>query len=230
MTDGSADPVTEQMTIALSIVAGLVLGLLLSGWLRTHRYRYPDERGRLTRAHVWVVAALPLVGWLMAELWSDDPATFLLYGVAAVVLTALTAIDLDVQRLPDRIVLPSYPVFLALLVLLAAQQGRQWELLGRAVLAGLALFGTYLVLALLSPRQSGLGMGDVKLAGLLGMLLGAQSWGHLLVATVFTFGLAGIHALVLAVLRRAKGTDTIPFGPHMVAGAALVLVVLPALG
>ena len=90
------------------------------------------------------------------------------------------------------------------------------------MLAGLALAGGYLVLALISP--SGLGMGDVKLAGLLGIVLGWYGWEQVLAGTIAAFVLGGLAAVVLLVTARADRRTHLAFGPWMIAGAVVGLV------
>jgi leader peptidase (prepilin peptidase)/N-methyltransferase len=80
-----------------------------------------------------------------------------------------------------------------------------------------ALLLLYLILAL--ARPGGMGMGDVKLAGVLGMFLGWLGWGSLAVGAFSAFLLGGLFAIVLLAVRRAGRTTRIPFGPWMLAGA-----------
>lgn len=134
---------------------------------------------------------------------------------------ALTLIDLDVHRLPDALVLPSYPVVGTLLVLAAADPGgtSDWQLLLRALLGALVLGGVYLLLAVVKP--GGMGMGDVKLAGLLGAVLGAIGWGALAVGGFAAFLLGGTAGIVLMIVGRAGRRTAIPFGPWMLGGAGV---------
>jgi leader peptidase (prepilin peptidase)/N-methyltransferase len=129
---------------------------------------------------------------------------------------ALTLIDLDVRRLPNAIVLPSYAVGLALLGL-AALADRDPGAFGRAVLGMAALFAFYFLLALAYP--AGMGFGDVKLSGVLGLYLGYLGVGELLVGAFAGFLLGGLAGAALVVLRRAGRKTAIPFGPFMLAGA-----------
>ena len=85
----------------------------------------------------------------------------------------LALIDLRHRLLPDRVVLPSIAVGAVLLGLAAALEG-DWAALLRAAVAAVVLFVVFLVMALISP--AGLGMGDVKLAALLGLYLGWLGW------------------------------------------------------
>ena len=105
-------------------------------------------------------AVLPLIAELVVLL-------ALLY--LAAVSIALAAIDLDVHRLPNSIVLPAYLVGGVALTVAAIAAGDLVSLARAAAGAGI-LFAFYLVLALIAPR--GMGMGDVKLAGVLGLFLG----------------------------------------------------------
>ena len=131
---------------------------------------------------------------------------------------ALAAIDLSVQRLPDRLVLPAYPVTIVLLTI-AALTGHAEGSLVRALLGGLVLSGTYLALALLRP--GGIGGGDVKLAGLAGLALGWLGWPTLLAGAALGFMLSGVVSMALVAARRLTMQSMISFGPFMLAGALL---------
>jgi leader peptidase (prepilin peptidase)/N-methyltransferase len=140
---------------------------------------------------------------------------FLYLGAIGV---ALAMIDIDVKRLPNAIVLPSYAVVAVLLGVAAAVQG-EWGTLLRAALAGLALYAFYFLLRLVYPR--GMGFGDVKLAGILGAYLGWLGWGELVVGSFLAFLVGGFFGLALIVGGRAGRKSNIPFGPWMLLGALL---------
>jgi leader peptidase (prepilin peptidase)/N-methyltransferase len=140
----------------------------------------------------------------------------LLYLMA--ISIALTLIDVDVHRLPNAIVLPAYPVLAVLLAASSAMSG-DWVALGRAGIGLAALGAMYLALALAVP--GGMGLGDVKLAGVLGMVLAYLGWGPLAVGASGAFVLGGTFAIGLMVAGRARRRTGIPFGPWMLAGAWL---------
>lgn len=129
---------------------------------------------------------------------------------------ALAAIDLDTHRLPDAIVLPSYGVLAALLGGAALLAG-DGEAAARAAAGAGILFALYLLLALISPR--GMGMGDVKLSGVIGLVLGWVGWAALAVGALAAFVLGGLVGIALIVLGRARRSTGIPFGPWMLGGA-----------
>jgi leader peptidase (prepilin peptidase)/N-methyltransferase len=143
-----------------------------------------------------------------------------LWYLAALSVSA-SVIDLAHHRLPDRIVLPSYPITLALLLVALLGDGSLPDL-GRALLAGVALFVGYFLLALVNP--SGMGGGDVKLAGVLGMFLGWYGWAEVVVGGLAGFFIGAIAAVVLLVLGRAGRKTHIPFGPFMFAGTYVGLL------
>ena len=134
----------------------------------------------------------------------------------AAVSIALALIDLDTHTLPNRIVIPSYFVGAILLGITAIMNGN-YSGIFRA-LAGMCLLGLfYFALALIYP--GGMGMGDVKFAGVLGLFLGYLGWDVLLVGAFSAFVLGGFFALALIVFRRANRTSGIPFAPWMLTGA-----------
>ena len=134
----------------------------------------------------------------------------------AAVSIALSLIDLDVRRLPNSIVLPSYVVGIALLGTASILNGDYTALL-RAGVGLVALWFAYLILAL--AYSGGMGFGDVKLAGVLGLFLGYLGWGELIVGGFAAFLLGGIYGLGLLLTKRASRKSGIPFGPWMLGGA-----------
>jgi len=134
---------------------------------------------------------------------------------------ALAAIDLSVQRLPDRLTLPAYPILIALLGVSAAAEHDAGALV-RALLGGLVLAAGYLLLALLRPGQ--LGGGDIKLAGLAGLALGWLGWPTLLIGAALGFVLSALVSLFLLAVRRITLQSVICFGPFLLGGALLAIL------
>ncbi|MGY1653653.1 prepilin peptidase [Geodermatophilus sp. SYSU D01119] len=141
-----------------------------------------------------------------------------LWFVAAGVL--LSVIDLREQLLPNRVLLPAVAGALVLLTV-AAAAGDRWDDLLRAVLAGAAALGVALAMAMAAP---GLGMGDVKLAGLLGLLLGWLGWGVVLAGFFLGFLAQAVLGLALMAAGRAGRRTELPFGPALAAGALAAAV------
>ncbi len=134
----------------------------------------------------------------------------------AAVSVALAVLDADTRTLPNRIVLPAYPVSLMLLAFASAGT-TDGAALVRALAGGALLFLFYLALAAIAP--SGMGLGDVKLSGVLGLHLGWLGWAPLVLGAFAAFLLGGIVAVVLLATGRARRSSSIPFGPCMLAGA-----------
>ena len=143
------------------------------------------------------------------------------FGFLGVLGVALAAIDIAVQRLPDLLTLPAYPILIALLAFAAIASHDEAALL-RALLGGLAMGGTYLVLALLRPGQ--LGGGDIKLAGLAGLALGWLGWPTLIAGAVLGFALSALFSLALLAARRVTLHSAICFGPFLLGGALLAML------
>ena len=212
--------------ITVLAVLGAGVGAWLTGVLADASYRRPDERDCPLPPHPWWLVIAVSVAWATLTFrvgghahWSLLPAYLYMGAVGA----ALTLIDIDVHRLPDLIVLPSYPIAFVLLLVPTVVTG-EWGALLRAVLAGLALFVGYLVLALVSPGGGGLGLGDVKLAGVLGLLLGWLGWGPAIVSVLAAFVIGGVIAVIMLVLGRANRSSHMAFGPSMILGAWAALM------
>jgi leader peptidase (prepilin peptidase)/N-methyltransferase len=157
------------------------------------------------------------VGWRIGLTWTL-PA-FLLF---AWLLVAVTVIDVQTHRIPNRLTYPLTPALLALLVVGAALDGTPGAAL-RAAFGGVVAFSLLLVLALINPR--GMGMGDVKLAAFIGIGLGYLGWGHIWLALFTAFFGGGVIAGILLLLGRRGRKDHLPFGPWLALGALAALLV-----
>lgn len=150
---------------------------------------------------------LTLVGHLLV---------LVLHLFLAAVSLALAIIDLETHRLPNALTYPAYPVAIVLLGIASLLIGEPVLLL-QAAIGGAALFVFYLVLALVYP--GGMGLGDVKLAGVLGFVLAWHGWGVFAVGVFAPFLLGGLFSIILLVSRRVGRKSGIPFGPWMLLGA-----------
>ncbi|HEY4022003.1 MAG TPA: prepilin peptidase [Pseudonocardiaceae bacterium] len=167
-----------------------------------------------------VFAALALESGLVHQL-GTLPA--LLYFAALGI--ALALIDVDVRRLPNAIVLPSYPVLAVLLALAAFLQHDWWSFV-RAAIGAAALFAFYFALAMAYP--AGMGFGDVRLAGLIGGVLAFQSWSALVIGAFGGFVLGAVVGVAVIAGRKGDRKTALPFGPFMIAAAlAAIFVAAP---
>ncbi len=209
------------MTALVAVLAG-VLGLAVGAGVNRAAGRFPwsERRGGATAVRPPVVelgtaVLFALVGLRFGLSWAL-PAFLFVAGAAML----LAIIDLQHRLLPNRVLGPSVVVAAALFCVAAAGE-QDWTALLRAGLGAVVLFAVFLVLALISPRS--LGMGDVKLAGLLGLCLGWLGWGAVLLGAAAGFVVQALAALVLLAGRRVQLRGELPFGPAMLAGAALVV-------
>ena len=181
------------------------------GWL-VLRGRCYDCGTPISPRYPLVEAGTGLLFLLAAIRLADEPwllPAFLAFAATGVVLAV---IDLDVRRLPNAIVLPSYGVLGALLAL-----DRDGQALVRAGLGAAALFAFFFVVAVAVP--GGMGFGDVKLAGLVGGMTAYLSWGALLTGAFLGFLLGAVAGVLLVVGGREGRKGAVPFGPFMVLGA-----------
>lgn len=215
------EPMLGSAPLVLVLAAGLV-GAVVGWFLPRVVLRYSPVTGEPTPAPshsllaVTTAAIFVLVAAFFGLSW-QLPA-YLFFAAVAVVLTV---IDLRHHLLPNAVVLPALGIGFVLLAL-AATGENAWGSLLRAVLGALALFVLYLILALISP--AGLGMGDVKLAAVLGLFLGFQGWGALFVGAVLASVVGMVVGLAVLASRRGGLRSDVPFGPSMLAGALVAVV------
>ena len=130
---------------------------------------------------------------------------------------ALAVIDWSTTLLPTRIIGPSYGlVVLAVLAAGAFDQDR--DAVFRSGLGWLAMGGFFVLLWLIYPR--GLGYGDVRLSGVLGLALGYVGWAALIAGAYGAFLIGGIGGGLLGALRIVD-RKRFPFGPFMLVAAVL---------
>lgn len=176
------------------------------------------RRGLLSGAVLSGVVAGGLAGGAVGSGWS-----LALVVVAVPVCVALAYVDWHTRLLPSRVVLP----VTGLLLLVVAVE---WLVTGdrddplRAVV-GMAVARSLFWL-LWWVHSAGMGFGDVRLAALLGLVLGHAGWAELVVGVYAPFLLFAVPGLVLAAVRRDRRLLRAPhpFGPFMVAGALLGVV------
>ncbi len=202
-------PLTSLLVTSLSCATA---AFALSSWARR------IARGESRWLRSWLPTLLAALGGAGVALAARSYAELLAFALLVPACALLVVIDLAECRLPDIIIAPMYPILFAALTLAALLSG-EWARLGRAALAAAVLLAGYLALALITP--SGLGLGDVKLSGLLGAFLGWLGWPQVLVGTLAAFLLNAAVAVVLLAARRVHRNSDIPFGPWLVAGAAV---------
>lgn len=172
------------------------------------------------RVSVPVAVVTALVCLLLGRATGPRPELVVwLLCVPFAVLLAL--VDRNVHRLPDEVTLPLAAAAAILLgaAELAPGDGGSWP---TALLGGLALGGVYFLLFLINPN--GMGFGDVKLALALGVVLGWYGWTVLFAGAFAGFLLGAVYGVGLMLMRRANRRTAIPFGPFMITGAFLGLL------
>ncbi len=217
----------------MSVLPAVVLGVLGIGVgtgvdRAAARYPWPRRPGigdvvgpgvRAVRPPVLQIVAAAVLALVALRFgWSAELPAWVCFAAVALLLAV---IDLRQQLLPNRVLLPGTVLTLALLTLAAALDDA-WPELGRAVLAGGASFALLLGMALLVP--TGLGMGDVKLAALLGLVLGWLGWPVVLLGFFLGFVLQAALGLVLIAARRAGRSTEIAFGPALITGAFVAVL------
>jgi leader peptidase (prepilin peptidase)/N-methyltransferase len=206
----------NSVLVALCSVGGVCAGWYLFVLPRSEERTALPARWRLPLA---VLSGL-LCG-LLATIFDADPLlpAFLYLAMMGVLLGA---IDARHKLLPNRLVLPFLLGALGLLGIANLISGAWLQLLG-GLAGGAAMFAVYLIMALIKP--GGIGMGDVKLAAVVGLYagyLGLKAW---LLVLVGAFVLNAVAIVVLMLARVLNRKSEIPFGPSMIAATLLVPLV-----
>ena len=142
------------------------------------------------------------------------------YLYLAAVSIALAGIDVDVKRLPDALTLPSYAVGGVLLGVASVDEP---SALLRAALGAAAMFAIYFAICFAYP--AGMGFGDVKLSGVLGLYTAWLGWDVWATGLLLGFFTGGFFGVALIALGRGGRKTAIPYGPFMLVGAFLAILV-----
>ncbi|WP_405019026.1 prepilin peptidase [Kitasatospora sp. NBC_00070] len=200
-----------------AILGGVAVGLVLAPGVRraVGRYAVPYEGEPAARP-----LSLPTAALVSAGAGAAVGAGYGVAGWPVLVWTALLGVvlalvDASVHRLPD-VLTATLAAGTAILLLVTERQS-----LLRCLLAALALGLGFALLALLVP----IGLGDAKLAPSLGALLAVTGWATVLAGLVYAFLLAGLWAVALLLTRRAGRQDSLAFGPFLLLGTLLAVLV-----
>ncbi|NUK23695.1 prepilin peptidase [Streptomyces lunaelactis] len=190
--------------------AGHPLTGIGNGWLGRARCAAGDSYGPSTLAIASVTAVVCAL--LAAAVGARPELVVWLLLAPAGVLLAL--VDFTAHRLPDVLTLPLAAVVLVLLgvAALLPDAGGSWT---SALLGSLILGAGYFVLFVISK---GFGFGDVKLALVLGAVLGWYGWAIVLIGTFAGYLLGALCGISLILVGRADRKARIPFGPFLLAG------------
>jgi leader peptidase (prepilin peptidase)/N-methyltransferase len=240
----------------ISVIVAFVAGLLVGSFLNVVAYRLPRGaslvhpgshcpgcdapiapydnvpvlswlllRGRCRRCGAGISARYPLVELATGCLYAlvvvvkHDPVGIALGLALVTALVPITLIDLDLRLIPNRITLPA--------AVAAVVAGVVLDLgyLPEQLIAGAAAGGFFLLAAMTYPR--GMGMGDVKLAGTIGLFLG-RAVAPALFAALIGGVLVGVAIIAVKGAREGRRT-AVPFGPFLALGAVVGLVAGDAL-
>lgn len=189
--------------------------LLLRGRCRDCAVRISSRYPLVELATMALFAAMAL-RFIDADGAAEGARVLPAFLYLAAIGIALALIDIDVKRLPDAITLPSYPLAFVLLAG-ASVLGAGGVPLLRAAIGALIMFAVYFALWFAVP--GGMGFGDVKLAGVLGLHLAWLGWDILAVGLLAGWLFGGAFGVVMIASRRGGRKTKVPFGPFMIAGA-----------
>lgn len=218
------------MVLLVCAVAGAALGPAFSRAVAVVPTLGPAARGgaghRSVPARPALCAALGAIAFVGMGQRFGATAALVPHLVLAAAVVPLALIDIEHHRLPDRLVLPALAVAAVAIAAMSVFEGEPGAL-ARAALGMVLYAGALMAMVLLFP--AGLGLGDVKLGLLLGLVLG---WNGLqLVAGGLLLGtLCGAaFALAVAAIARTR-TAEIPYGPALCLGALAAVVWSEQLG
>ncbi len=158
-----------------------------------------------------MIAAFVLIAWR----FSADPARMVLYWLYAWFLLTVLVIDLEHRLVLNVMTLPAAVMALAASFLPGAPTPVE------ALLGGAVAFVVFFLIALIG--RGAMGMGDVKLAGVIGLMVGYPLVVPALLAGII---LGGLAAALLLITKRATRKTAIAYAPYLCAGALAILVLM----
>ena len=171
----------------------------------------------LVLANIILWAAVLLGVSFTSEALSVVPTLWLISSACL----ALWLIDVRHHRLPNAIVYPLYPLIAATLAF-AGVMSAEWRL--GQVLESAAVWALFFGVVYIASLGKGMGLGDVKFAPVLGAVLGWFGWGASIFGLLAAFVVGGMFSLAFLLLGRSR-RQAIPFGPFMIMGALIGLLI-----
>lgn len=211
---------------AAAAVAGLAAGPFLQRVIDQSPADPDDDPPPVRRVGPWL-ARRKLLGALLAAVSAGVAVRF---GVDASLpahlvfvacLVTVSVIDLDLFLIPNRVIYPALTAMAALLALAAVVDGDAARL-RTAAIGGAGAWAALLLVHLVSP--AGMGFGDVRLAGLIGVSLGWLGYPQVVGGLFAGFAAASVVGVALIVIRRKGRKDPVPFGPFLAVGALFILL------
>lgn len=184
-------------------------------------------RGRCRTCSAPISPRYPIVelltgGLFVAGAWRlGSHAELAAYCAFFAFMVVLSGIDIDHHLLPSRVIYPAAGSALALLAV-ASGVDHDWHRYEDAVAAGAIGFGVLFLIHLIAPR--GMGFGDVRLAGLIGLNVGWLGLAHVAVALFAGFFLGAVVGVGMMAVGRASRKSRIPFGPFLAAGGVVAVL------
>jgi leader peptidase (prepilin peptidase)/N-methyltransferase len=173
---------------------------------------------------VWLVtAAAAAGGFAVGYRLGNDPAalTFTAFALGCVLLAF---VDVAVRRLPDQLTAP-LAVFGVVGLGTAAYLNRDMSPLYRGLAAAAIIGGLFLGLAWIRPDGDGMGLGDAKLAAVLGLYLAYLGWNDLVLGIFAGTFAAAVFALVMLRTGRMDRHSALTYGPFLMLGALVAVLV-----
>ena len=203
------------MWIMVAGLAGAAIGVLIALQLRTLRYRRPDEQNQPRPKAAWWL--IPAVGaswaWLTWHLAQTHWTVLVLWLPLTATLGWLSAVDLDVRRLPTNVILPASVWVTLLLIINGITTGSPHQALAAAAVGAAAGIGAWILHV---ASRGGLGFGDVKLITILAAAL-ALIHPRLVLPALLAASLIGILTALLTHRREFE------FGPSLAIGSILAI-------
>ena len=232
------------MSRAAMVIAGVAIGTVAGRLLLPLLWSFDVRDSRSLRVLVpaFTAIALGTAGGILGTTWDVLPVWALF-----VALAGITTVDLYHYRIPNAIVFPTVAVLLGLMTLVSLLRERPGAIGQAAAAAG--LYGAVMFVLHTASRGS-LGLGDVKLALPVGLVLGwlASGYGQSLLAVLLAFGLASLLGAVMGLMvwgMRVWGNEVLPdpladpdhprptvfpFGPAIAVAAAVITLTVSATG
>jgi len=211
--------IDADVPVLAVVLAGVVGGAISPALVIIARWFLRSEHRLGGRVFAVAAVATPVAAAIVTAAIGMRPALWA-YGVFVCAAVIISIVDVAERRIPNLLVLPASGVVIVLLATSGLLDDEWPQALG-AIVGSASLFLLYAALALMSPH--GMGMGDVKLAILVGAVtgyLGLSSW---LVGMLAGVIIGAIVSLIAVLMNRATRSTLIPFGPSMLAGALVAI-------
>lgn len=198
----------------------ILIGMIIGRFLNVSIYKMLDKEGGENIFSYTLIALINGVIYGVMYFYFGLSITGIAYAMLGSILLIIAIIDYYTMRIPNELIILGVIIgILHLIALSIYYRGIQSMMSGMiGMLVGASVIGGIMLISFLVFRKEGMGVGDLKLLGMIGLFTGSRYALYTIFIAVIIGGCYGVIVLL------AKGQEILPFGPFLSIGAVIAIL------